>query len=254
MSCGDDGDLVRADVTAPGFDTDNLVALAADSCNRAVLYDVNAALGSTAGISPGDSVMARGSAAGLVQCAENGIARLGRAVQQGHVSFNLDGREHLHVQALVASGIGMAAHGANIVFGLAKHQESPGREHRVEIQFGTEVFVKRACEFVDVDGIIAEIIGTDNRGVSSGIAPAEPAFFQHDDVGEIVVFGEVVGGGKAVAAGADNGNVIGGLGFGGTPCGFPVLVIVEGTVEEGKEGVFLHGVNVNGRLGIPQVN
>ena len=254
MSRGDDGDFVCTDVTALGFDAGNLVALAADSRNRTVLYDVNAAPGSAAGISPCNGVMACGSAAGLIQCAEDGIARLSRAVQQGNELFNPGGCEHLHVQAFVASGIGMAAHGANVMFGLAEHQESPGREHRVEIQFGAEVFVKGTCEFVDGDGIVAEIVGADDRGISSGIAAAEPAFFQHDDVGEIVVFGEVVGGGKAVAAGTDNGNVIGGPGFGGTPCGFPVFVVVEGAVEKGEEGIFLHGVNVNGRLGTPQVN
>ena len=133
MSRGDDGDFVCADVAAFGFDAGNLVALAADSRNRAVLYDVHAALGGAAGVSPCDGVMARGPAAGLIQCAENGIARLGRTVQQGHKLFDLGGCEHLYVQALVASGIGMAAHGAHIMFGLAEHQKSPRREHRVEI-------------------------------------------------------------------------------------------------------------------------
>ena len=46
-------------------------------------------------------------------------------------------------------------------------------------------------------------------GYSAGIAAPDPAFFQHRDIGEAVVLGQIVGTGQAMAAADENGVIFG---------------------------------------------
>ena len=62
---------------------------------------------------------------------------------------------------------------------------------------------------VDRRALVPEVVGADDRGVAGHVAAGEPALLQDGDVGHAVVLGQVVGGGQAVPAAADDHDVVG---------------------------------------------
>ena len=77
-----------------------------------------------------------------------------------------------------------------------------------------------------------KIIRTGNLGIAPTVATAYPAAFQHCDIGNAVLFCQVISCGKAMSSPADNDHVIGFLRFRRTPGRLPVLVAPEGMVED----------------------
>ena len=65
---------------------------------------------------------------------------------------------------------------------------------------------------------LPEIVGADDRRVAPGIAAAEPALVENRDVAHAVLRGQVIGGGEAMTAGADDDRVIDGFGSGERHC------------------------------------
>ena len=63
-------------------------------------------------------------------------------------------------------------------------------------------------ELVEVRVRIEVIVGADDRRVAPGIAAAEPALFEHGDIGDAVLLRKIVGGGEAVTAAADDDDVV----------------------------------------------
>src|SRR2546423_7490952 len=63
---------------------------------------------------------------------------------------------------------------------------------------------------VECGALIGQVVGADDGGVAAGVAAADPAFFEHRDVGEAVLAGEVVGRSQPVPPAADDQGVIGG--------------------------------------------
>ena len=61
-------------------------------------------------------------------------------------------------------------------------------------------------------------------GYGAGIAAPDPAFFQHRDIGEAVVLGQIVGSGQAMAAAADDNGVIFGFRLRIAPGQFPAAI------------------------------
>jgi hypothetical protein len=56
--------------------------------------------------------------------------------------------------------------------------------------------------------LITQVIRPDGHRVTGNIAAAKPSFFQNCNIGNAVVFGKVMGGGKAMPARANDQNVI----------------------------------------------
>jgi len=61
------------------------------------------------------------------------------------------------------------------------------------------------------------VVAADDRGVAAGVARTDEAGIQHAHVGDAVAGGQVVGGRQAVAAGADDHDVVRRLGVTGLP-------------------------------------
>ena len=93
---------------------------------------------------------------------------------------------------------------------------------------------------VDACALVPEVVGADDRGVAAGVAAAEPALLEHRDVGDAVLLGEIVGGGQAVAAGADDDHLVARLRLRAAPGRCPVLVTGESVSREGPDGIALH--------------
>ena len=233
------------DGAARRLETGDAPAVARDAGDLAVLDDVDAERVGAARIAPGHGVVAAGAAARLVVGAEDRIAAVGIVVDDRHDLLHLGRRDHAAVEAGEPVGVRGALEGAELVLGLAQHEHAARGEHDVEVQLLRQVLVERASELVDGDRRVLEVVGADDRGVAPGVAAAEPALLDHRDVGQLVVLGEVVGGGEAMAAGADDDRVIFRLGLGRTPGAFPILVVVHRVAREREDRIArLHGIRL----------
>src|SRR2546423_12287474 len=63
---------------------------------------------------------------------------------------------------------------------------------------------------VECGALIGQVVGADDGGVAAGVAAADPAFFEHRDVGEAVLAGEGVGRSQPVPPAPDDQGVISG--------------------------------------------
>ena len=67
-----------------------------------------------------------------------------------------------------------------------------------------------------------EIVGAHDGRVAAGVAAADPAALEHGHVGDAVILCQVIRGGEAMPAAADDDDVVARLGRGVAPCGRPV--------------------------------
>src|ERR1700682_238272 len=93
---------------------------------------------------------------------------------------------------------------------------------------------------VERGALIEQVVGADDGGVAAGVAAADPAFFEHCDVGEAVLAREVVGRSQPVTAAADDEGVIGGLGLGTAPLRRPAALAGQAPYQQRQAGEGLH--------------
>src|SRR6185437_2177071 len=89
----------------------------------------------------------------------------------------------------------------------------------------------------EMGAVVPQIVGAHHRRVAPGIAAAEPALFEHGDIGDAVVLGEVIGGGGAVLAGADDDDVVLRLRRRIAPGALPAAMAGERIAGEAEERV-----------------
>src|SRR5439155_25930611 len=87
---------------------------------------------------------------------------------------------------------------------------------------------------------VPQIIGADDRRVAPGIAKADRALFQHRDVLDAVLLGEVVGGCQPVPAAADDDHLIARPRRRFAPGRLPGAVPEKRVAGEGEGGISLH--------------
>src|SRR5579872_2195759 len=62
--------------------------------------------------------------------------------------------------------------------------------------------------FVEPGALVPQIVRADDRRIAAGIAEPDRALLQYRDIGDAVFLGEVIGGGEAMPAAADNHDVV----------------------------------------------
>src|SRR2546430_16734979 len=62
--------------------------------------------------------------------------------------------------------------------------------------------------FVDRGALIPQVVRSNDRGVAGHVAARQPASLEHRNIGNAVVLRKVVGGGQAMAAGADDDDLV----------------------------------------------
>src|SRR5258708_28628368 len=90
--------------------------------------------------------------------------------------------------------------------------------------------------------LVEQIIGADDGRVASGVAAADPAFFQHSDVPESVLLRQVKGRPQSVAAAADDDGVVSLLGLRLAPLLLPAAMAGQTAPKERqrREGLLAH--------------
>src|ERR1700719_5127761 len=93
---------------------------------------------------------------------------------------------------------------------------------------------------VERGALVEQVVGADDGGVAAGVAAADPAFFEHCDVGEVVLAREVVGRSQSVTAAADDEGVIGGFGLRTAPLRRPAALAGQAPYQQRQSGEGLH--------------
>ena len=128
------------------------------------------------------------------------------------------------VIALVDHRIAAPGKGIALAVGMEQVDQAALRMHHVVVQVRLQPFPQLQGMGVEFRIAGQEVIGAHDGGVAPDIARPEIALFQHGDVGHPVVLGQVIGGGQAMPAAADDDGVIFGLRRRVAPDGFPALV------------------------------
>ena len=236
----DDGELVAANVALRRLDARDFAGVGADARHLALLDDVHPHGRAGAGIAPGDGIVPRGAAASLPERAEDGVAGAPDLDDRAEFLHAL-GRDELCLDTLQRVGVFGALVAPDFVFGLGEHHDAAGAEHDVHVHVLAHGLIERARFLVDRRRRILQVVRADDGGVPARVAAAEPALFDHRDIGDAVVLAEPVGGGEAVPPCPDDDHIVFLPGFGRGPGLLPPLVEAHGLPGHGEDRIALHG-------------
>ncbi len=94
---------------------------------------------------------------------------------------------------------------------MRKGQLPALREHHVEVELVAQLLVEPQRFGIKAHRARRDVVRPDDRGVARSVAPGEIAFLQHRHARDAVVARQVVGDREAMAAAADDDDVVGRL-------------------------------------------
>ena len=240
MAGHDDAQFLRADEALGGLYPRHPAGVGPHAGHLALLDDVHAHRRTGPRIAPGHGIMPRRAAARLIEGAQHRIARP-VDIDDRHQFLDPVRSDPFGLHALQHVGMHRAQIAPHLVMGLGQHQQAARAEHDVVVQILAERLVQRARLFIKRRRGVLQVVGADDRGVAPGVAAAQPALFDHRDIGDAVVLAEVIGRGQTMAACADDHHVILGLRRGLGPGALPALVVAQRLSGDGESGITCHG-------------
>ena len=127
--------------------------------------------------------MAHRAAAPLQQAALDREARIVEIEERHHLAHRL-AVEQFGIDAVDPHGIAAPRKGIALRIGVEEIEHAALRHHGVEIEILLEPFPQLHRPFVERVVAGKHVVGADDRGVAADIAGAEPALFQHRDIGD----------------------------------------------------------------------
>ena len=170
-----------------------------------------------AGIAPGHRVVAHGAGARLQDAAPDGPARLLGIIEIGQQLHHLAAVEQFGVDAVEPHDVAAPRKGIELHRADGEHDLAALRDHAVEIELVRQAFPQLQRMLEELGVAVDHVVGADERGVAPDIAGADIGALEHRDIADAVVLGQIIGGGQAMPAAADDHRVIGALGFGRAP-------------------------------------
>ncbi|MNN23296.1 hypothetical protein D3C81_1366890 [compost metagenome] len=239
---GDHADALGADEAFVGFHTDDRAVFLAEADHFGLLDQVDAQGVGSAGEAPGHGIVTGNAATALYGGAEDRVAGVLRAVQVRDFGRNLGSVQQLAIHAVEAVGADPTLGVTHVLQGVAQVVNAALGEHHVVVQVLGQALPQLHGVLVQVRRLVPQVVGTHDGGVTGGVAAAQVALLDHGNVGDAVLFGQVVGRGQAMAATADDNHVVDLFRGWRAPHALPVLVVAEGVLEKAEARVTLHGV------------
>ncbi len=115
---------------------------------------------------------------------------------------------------------------------VREHHNAAFRIHDIVVELLTEAIPQFHGMIVKMRAFVIQIIGADDRRVSSGTSSTNPAFFKHRNIGNAVFFGEVICRAETMAAAANDNRIISWLGRSVGPLLRPILMPAERLGEQ----------------------
>ena len=237
----DHADALGADEALVGLHADHRAVLLAETDHLGVLDQVDTGRIGRTGIAPGHGIVTGHAAATLHGGAHDRVAGVLAAVQVGNLRLDLPGVEQLAVHAVEAVGTDATLGITHVLQRMAQVVDAALGEHDVVVQVLGQAFPQFHRMLVEMRGFVPQVVGAHDSGVARGVAATEPAFLDHRDVLHAKLLGQVVGGGQAMTATADDDHVVHRLGRRIAPHALPVLMVAERVLEQAEAGITLHG-------------
>ena len=231
----DDADLLGPDRAARGLHPGHRAILDIDAGDLAILQQVDAAHIGAAGKAPGHRIMARGAAARVIQPAIDGKADIVEIEIGGVFAYPLAVQQD-GVVALVDHGIAAPGGIIALAVGMEQVDDAALGMHDVVVQRLFQPFPQFQRVGIELGIARHHVIGAHDRGVAPDIAAADIALFQHRDIAQPVFGGQVIGGGQAMAATADDHDVIGRLRLRVAPMRAPATVAGQSLLQDAEAG------------------
>ena len=209
MAGGHQRHLLRADEAPAGLDARDAPAHLTDAGDLAMLDDIDAARIRPARIAPRHGIVPGHAAAPLQGRAQHRVAHLGRDGDRRAERLDAVRVQPLGVHAVQPIGVHPADGFPDIVFGMRQIHHAALAQHHIEIEFAGKAFPELQPVLVDRRALVPEIVGADDGRVARDIAAGEPALLHHRDIGEAMLFRQVVGRRQPVAASAHDHDLIG---------------------------------------------
>ena len=160
---------------------DRAVGVAPDAGDLAVLQDVDAESIGGAGVSPGDRIVPRGSAAPLQGRSEHRVADVAD-IQRRTEFLGLLGGQPFVVDAIGAVGVDVPLGRLLVMNRVREHHDAARGEHDVVVELLRQGLPHLQRVVVQRGAFVEQVVRADDGGVAAGVAAADPAFFHHRDV------------------------------------------------------------------------
>ena len=216
-------DFLGADCPAGSFDAMTHAVFDLEPGDLAVLDDVDAATVGTTGIPPGYRVVAHRAATRLPERALDREPRVVEIEERTHL-LDAVAVQEFRISPRKAHGIGPAGKGITLWVRVDQVENAALGDHRVVVEILLEAFPEFQGQLVERLVAFQQIVRADDRCVAANIAAADPAFFEHSDVRDAELFGQVMRGCQPMSAAANDNHIVFRLGVGLAPNWLPAFV------------------------------
>ena len=231
-------ELRRRDEALRGVDTRDGAVVDPDPGHGALLDDVDAAGVRRTRIAPSHGVVADRAPARLQEAAQDREARFRRAIEVGDPPRDVVARQELRVDAVEPHRVAAAHRRIDVGRRVDEIQHAARAVHHVEVEVLRELLPQLERELVEMRVGVEVVVRAHDRRIAPGVAAAEPALFEHCDVGEAVLLREVVRGREPVSAAADDDRVVARFWRRTAPRKRPALVVAPRVARQREDRVF----------------
>jgi hypothetical protein len=173
----------------------------------------------------------------LQRGAQDRVAAVRPQIDDRAELLHLAGVQQFGIDVVQAVRVDPSRQFAQVVLVVGQVQDAALAEHDVVVQLLAHGFPELEGVLVKGGAFVPQIVRAHDGGVAPGVAAAQPAALEHGDVGDLVFLGEIVGGGEAVPAAADDDHVVGRLGLRRAPGRGPVLMVRERVSQQAENGI-----------------
>ena len=170
----------------------DLAVVDLDAVDLAILDNVDAAAVRAARIAPRDGIMTDGAAAPLQYGAADRKAALSKS-RNGTIFRTSSRSSKFTIDAVNAHRIAAPRERIALRIGMEEIEHAALADHGIVIEILLEPLPEFHRPFVKRFIAGKHIVRADDGGVAADIARTEPALFQHGDIGDAVLLGEIIG-------------------------------------------------------------
>ena len=181
--------------------------------------------------------MPRHPATGLERRAQHRIPGITRHIHRRNFRFYLGGGQDLTVDPVQPVRVRATINITHILQVVAEVHHAALAEHDIEVEFLTQPLPQLQGLFIQMCGLVPQIVRANDRRIAAGITAANPPFLEHGNPSDIMLGGKVISGREAVTAAADNNHVVGRRGLRAAPGLWPVLVVTDCVTCQTENGI-----------------
>jgi len=169
----------------------------------------------------------RGAAATLQRGADDRVPDVARNIEDRAEGLGFLGAQPFVVDARKPVGVDVALRDLNVMGVVREHHHAARRIHHVVVELPREALPQLQRVLVERGRFLPEIVGPQDCRVAAGVAASEPALFEHSDLRQPMLLGEVISGREPMPAGSNDNRVVRTLRFGTAPLLRPALILRE---------------------------